>query len=123
VTTPVSGASSLFSDLTTDTVQRALDGVSAEQQIDAADLANAATPGYRAQQVNFEDSLANAAQAGDPLGAAITETPTNTPADATGNTVSMTAETTDLTSAGLQYQALTQAMNFRLSLLNTAITS
>jgi flagellar basal-body rod protein FlgB len=113
----------LFSDLATDTIQRALDGVSAQQQTAAADIANAATPGYKSKQVSFEDSLAAAAQAGDPMAAAISTTPTNTPADATGNTVSMTAETMTLTTAGLQYQALTQAMNFRLGLLHTAITS
>lgn len=122
MTQPVSATSSLFSDLSTDTIQRALQGVSAEQQMDSANLANASTPGYQAQRLNFEDSLTTAAQNGDPMNAQFTTTSAGTPADGSGNTVSVTAETTDLNRADLQYQALTEAMNFRLSILHTAIT-
>jgi flagellar basal-body rod protein FlgB len=112
----------LFTDSVTAGVQRALDGVSQQQQTTAANIANSATPGYRAQQVSFEDSLSAAmANGDDPSQAAITTSDAGTPADATGNTVSLDNEVVAQQKEGLQYQALAQAMTFKLGLWQKAL--
>src|SRR5262249_14890668 len=56
----------LVLDLTMQAIQTSLDGLAARQRIEATNLANAETPGYTAQTVNFEDSLASAIAGGDP---------------------------------------------------------
>lgn len=114
---------SLFDDVTTGAVERALQGVALRQQTTAENLANSATPGYRAQQVSFESSLAAALQAGQPSAAAITVGDAGTPDNGNGNTVSMEKETNDLLQSGLQYQALVQAMNYKFGVLHDAIGS
>ena len=47
-------------DLTMQAIQTSLDGLAARQRIIAQNLANSETPGYIAQNVNFEDSLRSA---------------------------------------------------------------
>lgn len=112
----------LFTDSVTAGVQRALDGVSQQQQTTAANIANSATPGYRAQSTSFEDSLSAAlADGSDPSTAAITTTDEGTPADATGNTVQLDTEIVNQQREGLQYQALAQAMTFKLGLWQKAL--
>ncbi len=53
-------------DLTMQAIQTSLDGLAARQRIIAQNLANSETPGYLAQNVNFEDSLRSAMATGDP---------------------------------------------------------
>jgi flagellar basal-body rod protein FlgB len=100
-----------------------LNGLTARQQATAANIANAQTPGYRAQRVNFEDSLTSAMNAGDPQSASIDTVDAGTPANITGNTVQLDSEVTDLQKEGLQYQAVASAISFKYSLLRTAIGS
>ena len=112
-----------LTDVTTSGLERALQGLTARQQATAANIANAQTPGYRAQRVNFEDSLASAMNAGDPQSASIDTIDAGTPANITGNTVQLDSEVTDLQKEGLQYQAVASAISFKYSLLRTAIGS
>lgn len=112
-----------LTDVTTSGLERALQGLTARQQATAANIANAQTPGYRAQRVTFEDSLASAMNAGDPQDASIDTVDAGTPANITGNTVQLDAEVTDLQKEGLQYQAVASAISFKYSLLRTAIGS
>jgi len=112
-----------LTDVTTSGLERALQGLTARQQATAANIANAQTPGYRAQRVNFEDSLASAMNAGDPQDASINTVDAGTPANITGNTVQLDSEVTDLQKEGLQYQAVASAISFKYSLLRTAIGS
>jgi flagellar basal-body rod protein FlgB len=112
-----------LTDVTTSGLQRALQGLTARQQATAANIANAQTPGYRAQRVNFEDSLTSALNAGDPQSASIDTVDAGTPANITGNTVQLDSEVTDLQKEGLQYQAVASAISFKYSLLRTAIGS
>jgi flagellar basal-body rod protein FlgB len=112
-----------LTDVTTSGLERALQGLTARQQATAANIANAQTPGYRAQRVNFEDSLASAMNAGDPQDASINTIDAGTPANITGNTVQLDSEVTDLQKEGLQYQAVASAISFKYSLLRTAIGS
>jgi flagellar basal-body rod protein FlgB len=112
----------LFTDRVSAGVERALDGVAQQQRTTAANIANAATPGYRAQSVSFQDSLQAAMDNGDdPSNAAITTYDSGTPADANGNTVQLDKEVTDQQKEGLQYQALAQAMTFKLGLWQKAL--
>lgn len=112
----------LFTDRVSAGVERALDGVAQQQRTTAANIANSATPGYRAQKVSFEDSLASAmANGDDPSSAAITTGDAGTPADASGNTVSLDTEVVAQQREGLQYQALAQAMTFKLGLWQKAL--
>ena len=112
----------LFTDRVSAGVERALDGVAQQQRTTAANIANAATPGYRAQSVSFSDSLAAAMSDGDdPRDAAISTVDAGTPADANGNTVQLDKEIGDQQREGLQYQALAQAMTFKLGLWQKAL--
>ena len=112
-----------LSDVTTSGLERALQGLTARQTATAANIANAQTPGYRAQRVTFEDSLATAMDTGNPSGAQIDTVDAGTPASITGNTVQLDSEVSDLQKEGLQYQAVAQAVSFKYALLRTAIGS
>jgi flagellar basal-body rod protein FlgB len=112
-----------LTDSTTSGLMRALQGITAQQQSTAANIANAQTPGYRAQRVTFEDSLASAMNSGDPQDASIDTVDAGTPASITGNTVQLDSEVSDLQKESLQYQAVAQAVSFKYSLLRTAIGS
>ena len=84
-------------DLTMQAIQASLDGLAARQRIIAQNLANSETPGYIAQNVNFEDSLRSAMAAGDPTAdrrsRPRTSTTRRTP---NGNNVNVDAETVAL---------------------------
>jgi flagellar basal-body rod protein FlgB len=99
----------------------ALDGAAARQQVIAANVANAATPNYRARQVSFEESLAAALDAGDPGAAAVTEGYTDTPADAQGNTVNLQQQLTEQSRNNVYYEALAQAASYKISIIQAAI--
>lgn len=112
----------MFTDVTGAGLERALDGVAAQQRSTAANIANAATPGYRATRVSFADNLASAMASGqDPRSASLTTQDAGTPADLTGNTVQLDAELTNQQREGLTYQALAQAMTFKLGLWKSAL--
>jgi flagellar basal-body rod protein FlgB len=111
----------LFTDIAGASVERALDGVAAQQRATAANIANASTPGYRAQRVSFADNLASAMASGqDPRGAALATQDAGTPADLSGNTVQLNQELTNQQRQSLQYQALAQSMTFKLGLWKSA---
>jgi flagellar basal body rod protein FlgB len=57
----------------------------------------------------------------DPRGAAITMRDAGTPADLSGNTVQLDSEVVNQQRQGLQYQALAQAMTFKLGLWKSAM--
>ena len=111
----------LFTDAVTSAVERALDGVSERQRVSADNVANVNTPNFKASRVEFEDSLAAAIQAGDPDAAQPTVTAANTPANINGNNVMLDEETTTLIKSGLQYEALVNALNYKLNLIRTAV--
>lgn len=113
--------SGLFGDLATSSIYEAMQGLWAEQQADANNIANAETPGYKQQDVDFQSSLAQAIAAGNPSQAQITTTTSNAPADQVGNNVSLSGQLVDEEKAGLQYQTMVDAMNARFQLLSTAI--
>ena len=111
----------MFDDVVTRGIELALDGVAERQRVASANIANAATPGYRAKRVAFESDLAAALATGDPGRARVSTDYADTPARADGNTVALEEETTSLIKSGLQYQSLIAALNFKLSALRSAV--
>ncbi len=112
----------LFTDSVQSSLERAMDGVALRQRISAQNIANVMTPGYKAQQVSFEDNLSSALSAGsDPARAGLTVTDTEGPADERGNSVDLSTESTSLMKSGLQYEALVQAANYRFGVLRAAL--
>ena len=109
-------------DLTMQAIQTSLDGLAARQRIIAQNLANSETPGYIAQNVNFEDSLRSAMAAGDPTESGIITTSNTTdPTLPNGNNVNVDTETIGLVDTGLRYQLATQSMNNEFNIIRTSL--
>ena len=109
-------------DLTMQAIQTSLDGLAARQRILAQNLANSETPGYVAQNVNFEDSLRSAMETGDVSEPGlITTANTSDPTLPNGNNVNVDQETLGLVDTGLRYQLATQSMNNEFSILRTSL--
>lgn len=100
---------------------RALDAASLRQSAIANNLANANTPGYKKQAVQFESQLAQAIVRGnDPAGATGSQSisavqprliTVNTTSERTdGNNVDMESEMVDLASNNMNFQVLSQSV-------------
>jgi flagellar basal-body rod protein FlgB len=112
----------LFTDNVQSALERAMDGVAMRQRISAQNIANALTPGYKAQTVSFESDLASALANGqDASQAAVTVQQSDAPADERGNSVDLATESTSLMTSGLQYESLVAATNYRLGVLRAAL--
>ena len=85
-------------------------------------IANADTPSYQRQEVNFESTLQNAMTTGSPL-AEVQFQAEPAPAEAgpNGASVSVDQESARLAENGLDYQALTDVVNTRNSIVRSAI--
>jgi len=112
----------LFTDNIQSGLERALDAVSLRQRVTSDNLANAMTPGYRAQRVDFENALAGAIASGDPASSPVAVRDAGNPAREDGNSVIVEDEAATLMRSGLQYQALVEATTYKLGLLRTAIS-
>jgi flagellar basal-body rod protein FlgB len=112
----------LFGDTSTSAVYEAMQGLWAQQQAVANNVANIDTPGYKAKDVNFESSLAQAVAAGDPTQAQITTSDSTAPSDQVGNNVNLSSQMVQEEKAGLQFQTMVDAMNAKFQLLSTAIS-
>jgi flagellar basal-body rod protein FlgB len=126
---------SLFSDISTQIAKVALDGLSLRQQAISRNLANIDTPGFKAQTVNFQKTLDRMVNEDNLLPLKITdEAHLTTAVDETGfflslrpggslradeNNVDVDVEMTDMSEAGIQYQAVSQAISKKLLLLKT----
>ena len=111
----------LSTDNVTAAIERGLAGVTERQRVTANNLANAETPGFVAGKVDFESNLADALAEGDPTDAAISMSATTDGPGVNGNNVNVASESTSLIRSGLQYDALVSALNYKLSLLQTAV--
>lgn len=109
-------------DVTTKTLQAALEGLDARQRAIASNVANIETPNYRATRVNFEDSLRAAlANGGDPASASVSTERSAAPTRLNGNNVNMDVELVEQTETLLRTQLVVQALNHKYSMLRTAI--
>ena len=85
-------------------------------------LANADTPGYRPQEVNFESALRGALQSGQAPEELQFSTETRAQeAGPNGASVSVDEESARLAENGLDYQAITQVINARNEIIRSAI--
>jgi flagellar basal-body rod protein FlgB len=126
---------SLFSDISTQVAKTALDGLSLRQQVVSRNLANIDTPGFKAQTVNFQETLDRMVDRGNSLPLKLTDdSHLTTATDETGftvalrsggslradeNNVDVDVEMTDMSEAGIQFQAVSQAISKKLLLLKT----
>jgi len=126
---------SLFSDSSTRIAKAALDGLSLRQQAVSRNLANIDTPGFKAQTVNFQETLNRMVDKGNSLPLTITnEAHLTTAATAARfsvslreggssradeNNVDVDAEMLDMSQTGIEYQAVGQAISKKLLLLKT----
>ncbi len=111
----------MFDDGVTLALGRSLDAVALRQRVNANNIANVMTPGFRASKVEFEQALAGAVASGDPSAASPTVLATGATPREDGNNVELEGEQGSLLRSGLQYQAVAQAVSFKDALLRTAI--
>jgi flagellar basal-body rod protein FlgB len=87
-----------------------------------SNIANADTPGYKRQEVNFESELQSAMNSGESLEQAQFQTEVAPEEDGpNGTSVSVDQESAKLAENGLDYQALTQVLSTRNSIVSAAI--
>ncbi len=112
----------LFTDGVQRSLERAMDGVALRQRVASQNVANAMTPGYQAQKVEFEDALSSAISGGgDPGAVSLDVMGTGAASREDGNNVDLETEATGLMRTGLQFDALVQAANYRNSVLRAAV--
>jgi flagellar basal-body rod protein FlgB len=101
-------------------LQFALDSIVEQQQTIANNIANVDTPGYQADQVTFQSSLASAVANG---GAATAQSvPEGLSSGSNGNNVSLPTEMTLMQENDLQNQTVVNALDDQFALLSDAIT-
>jgi len=87
-------------------------------------IANADTPGYRPQEVDFETALQSAVSGGEAPGQTQFQTVTRAQeAGPNGAAVSVDQESAKLAENGLDYQALTQVLGARNNIMRAAMGS
>ena len=123
------------SDNTINAARMALNGLSLREEVIGRNVANVDTPGYQAQQVDFESALGNAIGGGSSLKMAVTDPAHLLPQSqstgaqvsarpggserADGNDVDIQVELAQMTETGVRYEALTDLLSKKLSLLKS----
>lgn len=129
-----------IADRTIAVLQKSLDMRAQKQQVIAGNIANAETPGYAVRKMNFEDNLRTAIDKpvlkGQPSNAKhfpigsggiaavqanITQQPSQNPLG-DGNTVSVDDEMFDLAENQLLYEAGSQILKKKFSMLKFAVS-
>jgi flagellar basal-body rod protein FlgB len=111
-------------DTTQTGLERALSGSALRQQAIASNIANVNTPGYRRQDVDFQSALQAAWNQGTTAVAATSAAMSVDPGAvmrADGSTVDIDSEAAAQAKNGLQYEAVSQVLKTRLSILRSAI--
>jgi flagellar basal-body rod protein FlgB len=109
-------------DSTQQLLEAAMRGSWQRQTALTSNISNAETPGYKPQEVNFESTLQQAMTGGEPLTQVEFQTETQ-PLETgpNGAGVSVDEESAKLAENGLDYQALTQVLGARDSIMRSAI--
>ena len=97
-------------------LERYMDLLSARQKLVASNVANADTPGYRTQDIDFQSEFLNAT-GGAPHATAVTDLPVRND----GNNVSLDREARLLAENALRFQVASQLMKMNISLVRSAI--
>ncbi len=111
----------IFTDRTMAALQAGLTGEAQRQRVTAHNVANINTPGFRAQRVEFEDSLSRALSSGGSAPVSISKREATPYWSLNDNTVSLEDETALLVKSGLHFEAMVQAVNAKFGLISTAI--
>ena len=111
-------------DTTQFALEAAMRGSTLRQTLLTNDLANVDTPGYKAEDVNFQGALESALSAGQaPSSVAFTPFAENGTVNANGNGVDQEQVSANLASNGLLYEDLTAVAAQREQILLYAIGS
>jgi flagellar basal-body rod protein FlgB len=127
---------SLFNNSALQAAQAALDGLSLRRDLIAQNVANVDTPGYHSQEVNFEATLQKALKSKNQLSLAATDPKhllfesnssflynvgnrTGGTERADGNNVDIDLELTQMTETGIRYDAISNVVGKKISLLKT----
>jgi flagellar basal-body rod protein FlgB len=109
-------------DPTQSALEAAMRGSMLRQTLLTNNLANADTPGYQRQDVNFQGALANAMSSGQsPDSVGFTPYTQNQVLSADGNGVNAEQEQAYLSENGLLYENLTAVATTREQILKTAM--
>lgn len=129
----------LFNDPAFKAISYALDGLSLRQKVTANNIANVDTPGYKAQQVKFEEQLQQAMRDNTEPGLPLQATNTahlggdsskttlaavahqNNTLRNDGNNVDVDVEMTTLAETTIRFQALSQMAKMKFTLLKSII--
>ncbi|MGA2803283.1 MAG: flagellar basal body protein [Acidimicrobiales bacterium] len=98
----------------------ALDAIQERQQVIANNITNENTPGFQAQVVTFEKSLADAVADGGTAMATIT--PEGLPSGTNGNNVSLPAELALETQTNLENQSVANSLSSEFAILSSAVS-
>lgn len=98
---------------------KALDLRTQKQSVIASNIANADTPGFKAQDINFKTEMAKALNGIQKPAELLYRTETQSAAD--GNTVDMDTERAAMAENAMQYQILTQLVTDRFKTLRMAV--
>lgn len=111
-----------ISDVTMQTMQFALDGLTQRSQATANNIANVNTPGYQATSVSFESALAAALQKGSvPPSSQISTYAEAGTSNAQGNDVSMGNEMVGAVKDSMTYQTMVEGFNYQVTIMKDAI--
>jgi flagellar basal-body rod protein FlgB len=99
-----------------------MNGAMMRQTLLTNNIANADTPGYKPEDVNFQSTLQNAIDGGQSIdGISFTPVTENIATTANGNGVSPEQQSASLAENGLLYQELTQVAAAREGIMKTAM--
>ena len=109
-------------DVTQHSLEAAIRGAAMRQATLTSNVANANTPGYRRQDVDFHGALRSAMAAGEEVGnvsfAAAADG--SAPMQADGNSVDIDVENASLAKNGLEYEALVSVAHARIQIIKAA---
>ncbi len=113
----------MLDDIASLTLQTAVTGLGVRQRVIANNIANLETPGFRAANVNFESSLADAVANGDPSGTTITTAvdPELPGLTQNGNTVSLDDQMVTATKTQLQQELVYGGLTSKYGLISTVL--
>lgn len=101
-------------------LQFAIDGVTAQQDAVANNIANWQTPGYTDTEVSFASSLADALGASGTQTAQLTSAPSVAAPATNGNNVRLSDEIIVAQKDTLHYQTITESLNAQFRLIQGA---
>lgn len=109
-------------DSALDAIEYALRALEQRAEVTSQNVSNSEVPGYKATRLDFEEQLRYAIERGtmDRTGAPSLAR-ANTPADATGNTVSVEDEMVEMLKTNLMQGAMVEAFNFKTGLMRSVI--